>query len=274
LVTVYCAEEVQNIMITRSVPALMLLLLSACASLGGGEGSQLTGRAFVSTEITGRDLVTGTRLQLAFPETGKFTANTGCNHLFGDVSFDGGRLSVSETGSTAMGCDEPRQKQDDWLIAFLKAGPALAVAGDNLVLTGNTEVIKFVDSKAAKPDNPLLGTRWAVESLIDGQSVGSVPPGAQAFLQFTGDTVTGADGCNQLSGKAVQGPNTIVFADILTTKKACTGDNAALAAAVLATLNGQVSVKIEGDLLELRTAAGKGLQLRAVTDPRPTGSGG
>jgi len=160
----------------------------------------------VSTEVTGRTLVAGTRLQLAFPAKGKL--------------------------------------------------------GDELVLTGGTEVIKFVDQKVDRPDKPLQGTLWTVQSLLDGQSAASVPQGTQAFLRFEGDTVTGDDGCNQLSGKAVQCPATITFSEIATTKKACAQDRAALEAATLATLDGEVTVKIDGDVLELRNANGKGLRLR------------
>jgi heat shock protein HslJ len=253
-------------MTTRFALAATLLLLSACAG-GSGAGSGLVGRTFLSTEVTGHTLVADTRLDLAFPESGKLTVHAGCNQLFGDVSFDGGHLKVSELGSTDMGCDEARNNQDNWVAAFLRAGPTFALKGDELVLAGGAEVIRFVDRKAAQPDQPLQGTPWVVESLLDGQSAGSVPAGAQAFLQFGGDTVTGNTGCNQLSGKAVHGPATITFADVVTTKKACAQGRAALEAAVLATLNGQVTTKIDSDRLELRTANGRGLQLRAADQP-------
>ncbi len=230
----------------------------------------MVGQVFVSTEVTGRVMVAGTQIQLAFPERGKLTMLAGCNHLFGDVSFDGDRLTVSEVGSTAMGCDEARHEQDNWLTAFLKAGPKYALNGDELVLTGDTEEIKFVDRKVARPDQPLLGTRWVVQSLLDGQAASSVPQGAQAFLQFGGDTVTGNDGCDELSGKVVHRAGTIVFSNVVKSELTCTGDRGALQAAVLATLNGEVTVKIDSDQMELRNAGGKGLQLRVVTESRPT----
>ncbi|GIH03944.1 META domain-containing protein [Rhizocola hellebori] len=251
-------------MIMRSGLAVTLLVLSACSGLGGGAGSQFVGRTFLSTEVTGHTLADSTRLQLAFPEAGKLTAQAGCNHLFGDVSFDGDHMKVAEMGSTTLGCDEARHKQDAWLSAFLKAGPKFTVNGDELVLTGETETIKLVDKSASQPDKPLQGTKWMVQSLVDGQSAGSVPQGTPAFLRFDGETVTGDAGCNQLSGKAVQTPGAITFSDLKTTKKACAGDGAAVEAAMLGALSGQVTAKIDGDLLELRNANGKGLQLRAA----------
>ncbi|HEX6684346.1 MAG TPA: META domain-containing protein [Candidatus Limnocylindrales bacterium] len=251
----------------RSAPAvilLLLLLLSACAGPGGGggEGSRLAGRTFLSSEVTGRTLAAGTQLQLAFPEGGKLSLHGGCNRLAGDAGFDVDRLKVSELSSTNLGCDKARHEQDEWLMAFLKAGPRFALNGDELVLTGDKETIKFVDRKVARPDKPLQGTRWVVESLLDGQTAGSVPQGTQAFLRFDGDTFTGSDGCNQLSGKAIQGPSTIAFSEIATTRKACADDLAALSAAVLATLAGEVTFKIDSDVLELRSPNGKGLIAR------------
>ncbi|MFI5915891.1 META domain-containing protein [Dactylosporangium sp. NPDC051541] len=249
-------------MTTRVALVAILLLLSACG--GSGAGSGLAGRTFVSTEVTGHTLAGGTHVELGFPEDGKLTAQAGCNHLFGDVEFGGGHLQVSDLGTTDMGCDQARGEQDQWLVAFLTAGPAFTLTGDDLVLTGGPATIRLVDRKVARPDRALQGPRWVVESLLDGQTASSVPAGAEAFLRFDGDKVTGDAGCNQLSGRAVRDADTITFGDIVTTKMACADDRAALEAAVLATLAGPVTVKIDGDRLELHGAGGKGLQLRAA----------
>jgi heat shock protein HslJ len=119
----------------------------------------LVGRTFLSTCVTGRTLAAYTRLHLAFPEKGKLTVHAGCNRIFGDVRIDGDRLKVCGLGSTAIGCDVARNKQDDWLKAFLRAGPAFALNGDELVLIGATEVIKFVDHEVERLSKPVPCTR-------------------------------------------------------------------------------------------------------------------
>jgi heat shock protein HslJ len=162
--------------------------------------------------------------------------------------------------------------QDTWLSGFLSAGPKAALSGDTLVLTGDNVVIKFVDREKAQPDKPLQGTRWVLESLIDGQAVSSVPQGVEAFLQFEGDTVSGDDGCNRMSGKAVQGPGKITFSDIVTTNMACVGDRGSVEGMVLGVLDGEVAMRIDGDLLELKHPKGTGLQLRSASEPRPKSS--
>lgn len=234
------------------------VLLSGCAGMAGGEGSPLTGRTFTSTEVTGHALVAGTRIRLAFPENGKLTAHAGCNRLTGNVSVEGDRLSVSELGSTALGCQPERHEQDAWLAGFLKSGPRFTLRANELVLTVDNETVTSVDQAS-----PMPGTRWAVESLLDGQSASSIPQGA--FVQFDGETVTGNDGCNPVSGKAIHGQATITFSDLVFAATPCAQDRAALQAAVHATLTGQVTANLRGNVLELRAANGKGLQLRATS---------
>lgn len=251
----------------------LVILLSACAGVGSGSGgAQLAGRTFLSTAVTGHTLVEGTQLSLSFPEAGKISARAGCNQLFGGVSFDGDRMKVSELGSTDMGCELTRMDQDQWFAGFLKAGPKFALNGDELVLTGDKETIKLLDREKAQPDRPLEGTRWVLESLIDGQAVSSVPQGVEAFLQFEGDRVTGNAGCNQMSGKAVQSPDSITFSNVVTTKMACVGDRGSVEGVVLGVLDGKVAMRIDGDLLELKHPSGTGLQYRSASEPRPKSS--
>lgn len=258
-------------MMIRITLAATLSLLAACGGPSGDQGPDpaLTGRTFVSTEVTGRTLAAGTRLELAFPEAGRLTVHAGCNRISGDVSFDSDRLNASDLDSTLMGCDQARSEQDDWLRTFFKSSPRFALNGDHLVLTGGSEVIKFVEQKADRQDRPLQGTRWAVESLLAGQTASSVPQDAQAFLQFGPDTVTGSTGCNSLNGTAIQEPDTITFSGIRTTRKACAQGLAALEAAMLATLDGKVGYRIDGDVLELHHPAGNGLRLHSTAQPSP-----
>lgn len=251
-------------MMARIALAMILLTVSACGGQGGqgsGQDPGVVGRTFLSTEVTGRTLVSGTRLELSFPEKGKLRVLAGCNQLGGDVSFEGDRMKVTGQSMTLMGCDPARSEQDNWVKTFLESGPRFALNGDELVLTGN-EVIKLVDKRANAQDKPLLGTHWVVESLSNGQSASSVPQGAHAFLQFGTDTVTGSTGCNTLNGKAIQSGETITFADIATTRKACADNLAAMETTMLAVLDGKVPYSIDGDVLWLRHPSGKGLQLR------------
>lgn len=253
----------------------VLVLAAGCGGTsqspgGGGDehprASTLVGRTFLSTEVKGHSLVEGSRISLSFPEKGKVTVQGGCNSLFGTVVDEpGDKLVITEMGGTDMACEQPRMAQDEWLTKFLTSRPVWALTGDKLVLTGTNEELVMLDRKVADPDRKLTGTKWVVDTLLQGDSASSVPQVTQAHLTFSEDgRVTGNTGCNQLTGSAKQSGNKIVFTAVATTKMLCPGEANDLEKAVLAVLDGDVTMKIDADRLELKQAGGKGLQLKAA----------
>lgn len=78
-------------------------------------------------------------------EPGKFSANMGCNNMFGSANFDtNGTLKISDIGSTMMFCD----KAMDLEAAFSKELPTMTnykVEGHYLTLTNASgKKMKFV----------------------------------------------------------------------------------------------------------------------------------
>lgn len=262
----------------RMGPALMAVLALTLAGCGGsgsgpgspgvrpGDGSELTGRAFLSTEVGAHTLVPGTQITLRFPENGKIEAQAGCNHLFGDVVFKGTTLQVSGMGGTDMGCDQARMAQDEWLSGFLTDSPTWRLNGDELVLTGNSAEIKLTDRKAAEPAKNIYQTRWMLITLIDGETASSVPAEMKPVeVIFAQDgTVSGYTGCNRFSGGATHTPGKVKFESIAATKMACGEGLEHIERTVLAVLDGEVSATVAGDILELKHPGGKGLQLKAL----------
>lgn len=246
---------------------ILALLVTACSDQTSGESAQgpaVTGRTFQSTEVTGRQLAEATKITLTFPEPGKIGANAGCNHLFGDVVFEGDRMVVTAMGGTDMGCDKARHDQDQWLTTFLQAKPKWSLNGDTLVLSGEGQGITLTDRKVTEPDKSLEGNRWVVDTLIDGQTASSVPAGAEAFMQFERDKMTGNNGCNHMGGVVAYSPGKVTITDIVTTKMACEGARGDLEKFVMDVLNsGPLDSKVTGDHLELKNAKGKGLRLKA-----------
>ena len=258
-----------------ALAALVSVAVAGCGGSGSGpgspgarpgDGSELTGRTFLSTEAGAQALVPGTQISVGFPEKGKLTARAGCNSLFGDVEFEGDKLAVSGMGGTDMGCDKARHDQDAWLSAFLTSKPTWALKGDELVLTAKDGEIRLVDRHVANPDRSITGTRWVVESILDKETASSVPAEMKpAELTILDDgTVTGYTGCNQFTGTATTTPGKITFGAIAATKMACGGGIDAIERAVLEVLNGEVTSKVQSDTLELKHPSGKGLQLRSL----------
>lgn len=129
----------------RLAPVLVatVLAVSACGGTGetgaGAGAADLAGRSFVSTGVTGHELVAGSEVRLIFSED-RVSVNAGCNTLTGAATWDDGVLAVDEhVATTQMACDDALMQQDDWLLAFLKSGPRLTVEGSTLTLGDESE---------------------------------------------------------------------------------------------------------------------------------------
>lgn len=256
------------------------LALGACgrgestqAGAAGSGGDEPWGRTFLSTEVTEngqpKALVAGTRITLNFVEDGhRMGAQAGCNSMGGTATFEGGRLIVNDLATTEMGCDPPRHAQDEWLGRFLTGRPEWSRSGATLTLDNGTTRIVLQDREVADPDRALRGTKWVVDTIVEGQTASSVPAGAEAFVSFDDkESFTGNTGCNGMGGTSVidEPRSTIRFSEVITTKMACEDDRMRLERAVLATLEGDVRYEIDADVLSLEGPEGRGLRLRAPT---------
>jgi heat shock protein HslJ len=263
----------------RSSLALFSLVLWACAAAPAPSTTSpsptppavpasLDGRTFLSESVV-RDgaaaqLVPGTQIRLSF-NGDQLGASAGCNSMSGAYRLDGDLLVLANAGMTEMGCDAPRQAQDDWLFRTLGGQPTVAINGNDLTVTLDATVIKLLDREVADPDMQLVAPLWTVESIISGEAVSSVPQGAVASFKFGANgTVDLQTGCNGGGGRYVTDGNTLRFIDIVTTDRACAGAAAALEAAVVRLLSGAaVEYEIDAQVLTLR-AGDQGLQLRAA----------
>lgn len=255
---------------------LIILLLAACGdpatTARADQGSNDPwGRDFLSTAVTekgqSRPLVGETRIRLSFTDDGRLVANAGCNTMSGQAEVRDGTLVVADLATTEMGCDPDRHAQDEWLAGFLTSRPKLARSGSELTLSSDSTEIRLQDREVADPDRALRGTRWVVDTVIDGDAASSVPEGADAHIILGEENgFGGSTGCNQMGGTAVvdEGAGTVAFSDVVATKMACEEDRMALETAVLSVLDGEVTYKIKADRITLSHPSGKGLGLRAA----------
>jgi heat shock protein HslJ len=139
-------------------------LPSACGdgqTASGDGGDSLHGRTFVSTEVLApdSDLFDGTTVRLAFDSTGQVLSfRADCNHMGGKLELSGDELSVGTVESTSMGCDPPRQAQDDWLVEFMQSSPAWELTGGTLDLTsGDRSMTLEEDTSAPANDDEPVG---------------------------------------------------------------------------------------------------------------------
>lgn len=247
------------------VVLILAVVLAGCGDEAGGAGDvgdELLGRTFLSREVTGHELVPGTRVSIEFRDDGTVNVNTGCNHLFGQIDIRRDRLDVSSMGGTEMGCDPERHRQDEWISALLGAAPRWELTGDALTLTSGEVVLSLVDREVADPDRPLEGTTWLLDGIVEGDSVSSVPPGVTGTLHVEPEQI-GFRVCNEGSAELTVGEGELTIGELEHTEMACDDATMAVEAAVLAALDGRIAYRVEAGTLRLTHPRGHGLVLRA-----------
>jgi heat shock protein HslJ len=250
---------------TRSLFFLLAgaILLVACSGAGASSApaAGIDGRTFLSTQVTGVNLVPGTQVRLTFTER-DLSAQAGCNILGGTYSIEGDRLRTTQMFMTEMGCDGPRQAQDEWLAAFL-GNVTFALDGDTLVLTDGTVRLTLMDKEVVTPDQTLEGTRWVLVGIVSGDAVSSVPVGVTASITISDGRVDVEAGCNMGGGPVAVSTDTLTFGPIATTKMACEAGPASVETAVLGVLRGSVDYTINADVLAISSGI-NGLTFRAA----------
>jgi heat shock protein HslJ len=222
-------------------------------------------RTFVSTAVTGHQLVAGTKVTLAFRDA-TLSANAGCNSMSGDYHIVGGTLAVGVMSMTEMGCQADLMAQDAWL-AKLLPGAKVQIGDALLTLTKGDVSIAFVDRQAT--NLPLEGTLWTVDGLVSGDTVSSVPGGVTATVVIHGGDAGVFTGCNSGSVRVTVGDGTIAFGPMMSTAVGCAGGAATVERAFLATFEGAQPYKIDGDSLTVGASGKTGLTFKGTT-PKPS----
>jgi heat shock protein HslJ len=237
-----------------------VLLLAGCGQ-NTDAGASPNGKTYLSTSVTEngepKQLAPNTRVRLQFTDDGRLVADAGCNSMQSKVSTDDGKLTLKgELASTAMGCPGPQQGQDSWLAKIISAKPTWKLDGSKLDVTAGSTTISLVDREIAQPDLGVDGTRWTLNSVISGDAVGNFAGSDKAWMALNGERVTGSTGCNDFQGTVARSTGKLTFGELATTRRACPGQAATVEKALLNGLKGEVSYKVDGSTLQLRSSTG------------------
>ncbi|MFI1935140.1 META domain-containing protein [Streptomyces sp. NPDC020330] len=264
-----------------SVGVLALLTLAACGtesgsgSGGGGGGDSVqsdvpvTGVAWSVDSVTvgGKKTEAPEGARLEIDPKGRATAHFGCNHISVDARVKGDRITLGKPVTTQMACEENIEKFEKAAIDAMGGEHTAKLSGDKLTLT-----TEGGDSMALSEEKPadLVGTRWAVTTLLSGETATTVPadlPKERApRLTFSEDgAVQGHSGCNSFRGQATVKGSTITFGPVTGTRKMCPEAEMETERAVLAALDGKVTYTIKGKALTLTAADGKGIGATAAS---------
>jgi heat shock protein HslJ len=248
----------RRLVLILGVLGALLLVVSACGDddTATSGGSDVWGRTFVTDGPP--------PLRVGFTDDHQVTAVAECNHLSANARIEDGVLTVDAMGGTEMGCDPDRHAYDEFLASFFQSSPTVALDGPMLTLTSGADTLVLTDREVADPDRPLTGTRWVVDGLIDGDSVSSMPAGAQeAFVVFSPGRVEGKTGCNSFGADTTVDGDRIEVQELVTTDVACGDVVMAVEQAMYAALHGTVTYEIDASRLTLHGPDGHGLLLLA-----------
>ncbi|POG44015.1 META domain-containing protein [Streptomyces sp. ZL-24] len=262
------------------ISVLALLTLAACGTESGpgsGGGSDtarsdvpVTGVAWQVDSLTvgGKKTEAPEGSRLEIDPKGRATAYFGCNHIGARAEVEGDRITLSEPSRTEMACGEGVDAFEEAAVSALDGELTAKLSGEELTLTAEGG-----DTMALTEERPadLAGTRWAVNTLIDGETATSVPADLPKervpHLTFGEDgTVQGNYGCNSYRGKATVKDATITFGPPAGTKKLCPDAEMETERAVLAALDGPATYTIKGSTLTITADDGRGITAKAVPE--------
>lgn len=243
----------------RLMPPLLAALLAGCATAPADPvpaPDPLAGTAWILAALPGRNLAPGPAVTLRFAE-GSAQGSDGCNRYSAPYSAGAGRLEVSPRGATTMmACPPELMQQAGAFTAALTGTRAYRQEGRRLLLVaGDGRVL----AAFAAQDTALAGTSWRVTAINNGrQAVVSVAAGSAATMTFAADgRLSGSAGCNNYTAAYSDDSGQVTIQPPAATRRMCPGKGVMEQEQwLLAALATVASARIEGNRLELRSAAG------------------
>jgi heat shock protein HslJ len=237
------------------------LLLAGCAERPGAAGGpDITGSWELAEGVPGAVPPSGATLVV--DEAG-FSGRSFCNSYSSTYRLDDGALSVDGLGGTEMGCEPDVMAAERAYLAALGSASAVTIQEGDLLITGNGGLLRFTPV-APVPDRPIEGTRWVLESLIEGETAASTLGEPATLLLDPDRRASASTGCRSVTGTWLVEDGALVVDDVLADGAACPADVERQDAHVTAVLDAGPRVEILEDRLTLTADDGRGLVYRAA----------
>ena len=232
------------------IAVVALLALAACGGQAGGGPDPRGAWELVSDDGTATLVL----------EDGQLSGRSFCNSYSGSYRLDDDALSVAGLGGTEMGCEPQVMAAETAFLSALAAADRVSLDGEELVLTGADVTLRFREQPPVE-DRALAGTRWVLDTLVDGEVASSVL--GEGTLRLADDgTASGSTGCRpflgtwQVSGDAL---SLVLTRDDV----GCPADLGRQDEHVLAVLDAGPRATVDGERLTLTAPDGRGLSYRA-----------
>lgn len=268
----------KGLMAILAVGALMVLTGLACARQGEQVGTQPTpvpGQQVRATEVVTQSMplndtswvlvtlnsqpvMSDKPVTLNF-EGGKINGTDGCNRYSTSYTVNGARFTASkEIITTTMACPEPiiMQQAAAYITALAQAATYNSDGQQLRLLDASGKTLAAFTAQSGK----LGGTSWIVTGYNNGkQAVVSVAIGSKLTADFSADgKLSGSAGCNNYTAAYEASGRSIKIGPAASTRKMCADPAGVMEQETqyLKALETAATYRVEGNQLELRTAAG------------------
>ncbi len=219
--------------------------------------SPLDGTTWILTALDGEPALPGVDVTLTV-EGGTVTGTDGCNRYRGAVTVNGHGFRLAPgMATTLMACTEPVMRQAGAFAAALHEATGYEVRdGGTLVLVDASGAAR---ATFTAQNRDLTGTAWVVTAYNNGrQAVVSPLRDTEITAEFASGTLSGSAGCNRYHATWQADGNGITIGPVATTRRFCGEPEGVMEqeAQYLRALEAAVTLRLEGDRLELRTADG------------------
>ncbi len=220
--------------------------------------SDLAGANWILTSLNGGPALADTTVTLQFGAGGAVSGVDGCNRYSTSYTQDGTNLTFAQAGaSTMMMCPEPEgvMEQAGAYMAMLTTVTNFSANQSQLALMAGNQIVATFRADVQE----LAGSDWDVTMYNNGrEAVVSLIEGSEVTALFGDNSeLSGSAGCNQYISSYTVSGNMIQIGQIGSTMRLCPEPEGIMEQeqAFLAALQSAATFRIEGDRLELRTAA-------------------
>jgi heat shock protein HslJ len=161
----------------------------------------------------------------------------------------GSTITIDALSMTEMGCDEATMALEAAFLAALAAVTSADRAESSLLLEGPGVELTFA-LDVPEPDASLVGTSWALESMVTGDAVSSVLGPATLVFEEDG-TMRGSTGCREFTARYELSGADLRVSDLVADQVECEEGVASQDAHVLETFDGQVRLSIDASRLSI-----------------------
>jgi heat shock protein HslJ len=221
-------EDIMKKIKTATIYIFLAFLFSIPAF---GQITNRAGEIWKPVEVEGSKVVVTNAYVNFMPGQRRFTGNTGCNQMAGNVTATShSRIHITGTATTRRACKMMEGSvPEDTFLRSLNNAARYRRHGQTLDLFDKSgkRVVRFVSTPKDAPDDGNVGTaggladqKWYLESIGNRKTLVAI---TGVFVNFIAEkgTAGGDTACNAFGGSYSAGKSNIRITDIMSTMRAC-----------------------------------------------------